>query len=221
LGDLLGSYAERVYVNEFAANRFSRFEPEQVRRLMSGDRDGSLNNALSVRAQETEYILYGFAHPGKNIAAAYGQVLLMRLAVRTMEGFAEARAAAHPLLLLAKAVTHGATAAMQDMRSLLETGEVELAKSIPVRLTYRDHLRLFLLLQGREEQTLARMLALIQYHTGRDPFAVPTYVIGEAEVSIRLWFLPGLVRLLNSAGLLDGAVEAGRYVMNKTAAYSY
>lgn len=221
LAGALDRMVERIYIHEYAIDRFTRFEPELLQGLMTGEMTDVLNRALSVDTQETEYIIYGFAHPGSNIAAAYSELFMFRLAIRTMEGFGEAKGAGHPLLVFAGAVSYGLSAAIRDLYQLLDLGQVELSKSVPVKLVYRDYLRLFLFLHGQEKDTLARMLALMQFNTGRDVAGLPTYSTGEASVSVRLWFIPGLIRLVNAFGILEGKMEGNRYVMKKTAAYSY
>ncbi|MNJ54192.1 hypothetical protein D3C77_496230 [compost metagenome] len=104
---------------------------------------------------------------------------------------------------------------------LCQKGSLQLSNFLKLDLTYRDHLRLFLLLHGGSEQRLSRMLGLIRFNTGINPDERPTYIKGEVTVALPLWFLPGVSKAIGDAGALNGRVEGSRYYAVKQAHYSY
>lgn len=221
--DGLMSLRDRLYRNEYAYTYFTSYDPRQLKSLLdSGDPGEEVVKSLSIANQELEYILYGFHNPVGNIAAAYGEIFTMRLAIRTMEGFVEFGKLGHPLLILASAILYGIQQAVQDMLLLVTKNEIPISLYLPaVKLTYADHLRLFMLAHGSREGMLKRMLALVHYNTGIDPAARGTYGETEVRLSTPLWFLPGLMKLLGHAGLWDGEIENGRYYAVKRSVFSY
>ncbi|WII36669.1 TadE/TadG family type IV pilus assembly protein [Paenibacillus thiaminolyticus] len=221
--DGLLSLRDRLYRNEYAYMYFTSYDPRQLKSLPdSGNPGEEVVKSLGIANQELEYILYGFHNPVGNIAAAYGEIFTMRLAIRTMEGFVEFGKLGHPLLILASAILYGIQQAMQDMLLLVTKNEIPISRYLPgVKLNYADHLRLFMLAHGSREGMLKRMLALIHYNTGIDPAARGTYGETEVRLSTPLWFLPGLMKLLGHAGLWDGEIENGRYYGVKRSVFSY
>ncbi|OPA77007.1 hypothetical protein BVG16_17445 [Paenibacillus selenitireducens] len=223
MAGMLEGVRDEFYRNEYAVNHFTRFEPAMLKSLFtSHDVDKQLSNALHVKNQELEYILYGFHLPGGNVSAAYGEIFSTRLAIRTMEGFVECSRMGHPLLILASAILYGIEHALQDMLELVNKGDLELSKYVPLRLTYKDHLRMFLMLHSRNEKMMSRMLALIQFNTGINPNEKLTYMEGDVRASIHVWFLPGVMRSLRDVQMISqGEFEGNRYYVTKKAAFSY
>ncbi|CAH8772785.1 TadE/TadG family type IV pilus assembly protein [Paenibacillus dendritiformis] len=221
--DGLLSLRDRLYRNEYAYMYFTSYDPRQLKSLLdSGNPGEEVVKSLGIVNQELEYILYGFHNPVGNIAAAYGEIFTMRLAIRTMEGFVEFGKLGHPLLILASAILYGIQQAVQDMLLLVTKNEIPISRYLPaVKLNYADHLRLFMLAHGSREGMLKRMLALIHYNTGIDPALRGTYGETEVRLSTPLWFLPGLMKLLGHAGLWDGEIENGRYYAVKCSVFSY
>lgn len=222
MSDMLAELRDEFYRNEYAVHQFRSFDPAKLKHLFASSQpDDALINTLGVNNQELEYILYGFHNPGGNLAAAYGEIFGMRLAIRTMEGLAENARMGHPLLVLAAALLYGIEHAIADLLELVNKGSLTLSKYVPIKLTYKDHMRMFLMLHTDNGKTMSRMLALIQFNTGANPAEKPTYVRGEVRTSIRLWFMPGMMRMLGYVGLLHGEVENNRYYATKKAAFSY
>lgn len=223
MAGMLDATGDRLLQNEYAADHFSHFDYTKVQALtlpgtpFDGAAAGDL---LSVENQELEYILYGFGHPGGNLAAAYGEIFAMRLAIRTMESLADPAVLAfgNPLVILAKALVHGITQALVDMTMLAEQGYVELSKTLKIKLTYKDHLRLFLFAHPGSDSRLSRMLAIIRLDTGINPDDHYTYLSADAGITMPVWFLPGVMRTLRIGG---GAWEAGAYTVDLQADYSY
>jgi len=230
MDDLYGGMAgmliglrDEFYRNEYAVNRFTRFEPEKLKELFtSNNLSNQLVDAMQVPSQELEYILYGFHHPGSNLAASYGEIFSVRLAIRTMEGLVECSKLGNPLLILAAAILYGVEHAVQDMLELVNKGDIELSKYVPVRLTYKDYLRMFLMLHSRNDAMMSRMLAVIQFNTNINPNVRATTVAGDVRASIRLWFLPGVMKTLRLTQVISqGEVEGSRYYVTKSATFTY
>ncbi|WP_059046572.1 pilus assembly protein [Paenibacillus rubinfantis] len=225
LAGLMGGMSDSVYQMEYVASYFHFVDVSALNGLLEGksqkDKLEAIRAQLAPERQEVEYILYGAHHPGGNIAAAFGEIFAMRLAIRTMEGFSKNAAKGNPLLIFASALLYGAQHAVQDMLALTREGKIQLSDYLKVDLTYRDHLRLFLLLHGRSERRLSRMLALIATNTGVDPAERATYAKGKVTVAMPLWFLPGVCKALGKAGVVKGNVEGSRYYAVKQADFSY
>jgi len=235
MGALLSQGGERLFTAQYAAQRFSSADPRMLDSLISGlsgpageprrqdgegvRQDSALTAMTSLENQEMEYILYGFSHPSGNLGAAYGELFAFRLAVRTMEGLIESRAAGHPLLVLAMAAVYGLREAIGDVRAILATGQAPISKYVPAELSYLDYLRLFYLLHGSEDSRLSRMIAIIELNTGTNLASVPTGATVEVQASMRLWFLTGAARLLGRGGPEHG--DGGRYEWSTRAGWSY
>ncbi|WP_223069066.1 hypothetical protein [Paenibacillus caui] len=223
LAQFMENAADGCFQAEYAADYFKEFDITQLEGLLKGNAAESAASAdqFAPENQELEYILYGFHNPAGNIAAAYGEIFAMRLAIRTMEGFIVNANKGHPLLILAAALLYGVEHAVQDLLTITKTGSVQLSKYLDVPLSYRDHLRIFLLIHGASERRLSRMLALIRLNTGIDPADKSTYVSGEARTGIHLLFLPGVAKAVNAAISRQGEVEGIGYYTVKRADDSY
>ncbi|TJY40924.1 hypothetical protein E5161_14505 [Cohnella pontilimi] len=212
----LSGLRDELYFSEYTVQRFSYFPPSELKRMLGGEQV-----PLSLQKQETEFILYGISNPTGNIAAAYGEILSIRLAIRTMEGLIECRSLGHPLVLLAAALVYGIRNAMLDMNRLLEHDSVPLSKYVQVNTAYTDYLRLFLLVHGGSPGHLARSVAVMEQASGISFAKAYTYVSGEGTASLRLWFFPGLLKVMGRAGRLGGTIKGNRYEAVYTADSSY
>lgn len=215
-GSLSGT-RDSLYYSEYAIGELSRFEPAQVRDALNGKADVS----MAINRMETEFVLYGLAEPSANSAAAYGEIFSFRLAIRTMEGLVESRGLGHPLLVLTAALVYGLTNALTDLSKLIETGSVTLSKYIKVNTYYSDYLRLFLLLHGGSGAQLSRMIAVIENELGIDFERAYTYASGEGTASLRLWFMPGLLKLFGKTMNIGGTIRGNRYEASYVADDSY
>ncbi|CQR53618.1 hypothetical protein [Paenibacillus riograndensis] len=224
MGNVLEGARDRLFQTEYSALYFPPFDISQLSGLASGsinDAAEKLADQLDPTAQELEYVLYGFYNPAGNIAAAYGEIFAVRLAIRTMEGFTERANLGNPLLVLASALLYGVEQAVQDMLLLCKNGEIPLSKYISAKLSYRDYLRLFLVLHGGGDVQLSRMLALIRLNTGSNPDEIFTYAAADIKMAMPLWFLPGVVKLLDYGGGLSGDVQGKLYYRTVQADFSY
>ncbi|XEC93843.1 hypothetical protein AB6A23_21200 [Paenibacillus tarimensis] len=221
MADVSAAIRDALYLNEYAVHRFSSYSPDSLKGLLSGDLNGGAASGFGVHEQEAEYILYGFHHPVSNVAAAYAEIFSVRLAIRTMEGLVECRTMAHPLVIFSAALVYGLEKAMEDIVLLVKQGQTPLSKYAAVQIAYKDYLRLFLLIHGSEETKMNRMMAVIEHATGYRLHRMAAAVTGEVDGSVKLWFLPGLMKGMSRTGLLKGRVVGNRYESKKTVAWSY
>ncbi|WP_190294724.1 hypothetical protein [Paenibacillus darwinianus] len=224
MADMMTEMRDELYVNEYAVHRFVPFDPIKLRQMVvesGGSAGPEAARAMAVPNQETEYIVYGQPDPTANLVGAFGELFTVRLAIRTMEGLIQSRAMGHPLVILSAAVLYGLEKAMEDMAALFSRGSTPLSKYADIEVPYADYLRLFLLLRANEPEKLSRIAALIEFGTGYGLLTVPAAVSGEMKASVRLWFLPGLMRTFGKAGILRGRVVGNRYETTRTASASY
>lgn len=176
--------------------------------------------------QEAEYLLYGFNSCDVNLSAAYGEMFLLFMGIRTAEALmdpaASAAGAVAPLVALLKAAAEGAARAVQDMHTLTGGGSVALFQKLGAfKVTYKDMLRVMFLLHPNQSSVLIRMQALLELNTGIDLTQTTTYVQGTASASVNVWFLPGVLRAIEKTGALNSDMEKGRFRFQQTAVYAY
>lgn len=222
MSGIMGGARDRLFQTEYSALYFQHFDVSKLATLAQGSEGtAELTDQLKPQAQELEYILYGSHNPAGNVAAAYAEIFVMRLSIRTMEGFIEKASLGNPLAVLAAALLYGIQQAIQDMLLLCEKDSIPLSKYFPAQLTYRDHLRLFMMLHGGGNVQLSRMLALIRLNTGINPDERSTYVSSNIKLGMRLWFLPGVVKLLDYSAGYSGEVQGSTYMRAVQADFSY
>ncbi|CAH1190212.1 hypothetical protein PAECIP111893_00231 [Paenibacillus plantiphilus] len=221
MADSMEGIRDSLYLNEYIIHRFASFPPQKLGAVMRNEGHEEFSNALSLNNQEVEYILYGFHSPAGNIAAAYGEIFAVRLAIRTMEGLIACRSLGHPLLVLAGALLYGLEQSIADMVLLSQKGSIPLSKYVDIELTYADYLRIFLLLHGSSDERMSRTIAVIEQNTGMTLSKTSTGITGELTASVNLWFLPGLMRSFTNFGILNGRVKGNRYETTKTIGWSY
>lgn len=223
---LLTQLGDEFYQNEYALSYFHYVDFNRFSHLAgSGENVGNaaqiLGDQLDVNNQEVEYILYGFHNPTGNLASAYGEIFAMRLAIRTMEGLVKNSSKGNPLIVLAAALLYGVEKAIADMLMLAQKGCVPLSDFLNFRMTYKGHLRLFLMLHSNNERKMSRMLALIRLNTDVNPAERQTYAKGEVRNGMRLWFLPGVMKMLGTASKEGESIKGSVYYVTKTAHFSY
>ena len=121
LASMLEQALDSLYYGEYTLLRYTSFQPEKLRTLLTGGDTKDLSQALSFHNQEAEYILYGFNDPIANLAAAYGELFAVRLAIRTMEGLIASRSLGHPLIILSAALIYGLEKTIEDMLSFTKS----------------------------------------------------------------------------------------------------
>lgn len=224
VADFMKSMSDSGFQGEYIINYYEYFDIGTLDELLkeSGmQKVDTLSDSFAPNKQEVEYILYGFHNPAGNIAAAYGEIFAMRLAIRTMEGLVKNVTKGNPMLVLAAALLYGVQHALKDMLDLANKGGIYLSDFLKIKLSYRDHIRIFLLMHGRSEQRLSRMLAVIRHNTGISPDERITYLKSEVTLSAPLWFLPGVAKAMGGIGAIKGRVEGSTYYVTKQADFSY
>ncbi|RUS45395.1 hypothetical protein [Cohnella sp. AR92] len=207
LSDAALGTRDRLYGSEYIIDRFVHSEPSEVKEFLEGS--GEL--PASPASQQVEYILYGFANPKSNLAAAYSEIFAARFSIRMVEGLIESSKYGHPLVVLAAATLYAVRATVQDMQNLLSKGTVEFSKYVAFSTTYADYMRLFLLLHGGSSKNWSRMTAVMEQESGLSFERLYTYMSGQGTASVSLWFFPGLVKVLGLSGQWGGTVNGNRY----------
>lgn len=225
------SMRNELYVNEFALTKFNfrtlGLEKDQSGNPMSSnERINPSNHALA--NQEVEYLLYGFSSCAANISSAYAEMFAFRMAIRTLDALLDPKKEllhiGSPLLVFLAAAAEGAHLAFQDMTKLVKGEAVELSEKITISalsLTYKDYLRIFMLMHSNNTKLMARMQALIELETGKDLMKAATYIQGNASSDVKLWFIPQIMKLLDGSGLLGCKVTGNRCQFTSTAAVAY
>jgi hypothetical protein len=225
------SMRNELYVNEFALTKFN-YRTYGLEKDPAGQ--PKLSNELvdpgshKLANQEVEYLLYGFSSCVANISSAYAEMFALRMAIRTVEALLDPKkellGIGSPLLVLLAAAAEGALEAFQDMNKLTKGEAVELSTKITtsaLSLTYKDYLRIFLLLHSNNTKLMARMQALIELDTGKDLVQETTYIQGNGASEVRLWFIPQIMKMLDGTGLLGCKVQGNRCQFSSTSAVAY
>lgn len=214
----LNDMRNELYINEYLLTHCSH---------ITGEHKGS--PAYDKRNIESEYVLYGSHALEKAIAELY----MTRFTLDTLGYLAFAQPPA-PVELISRSIYSlimGAMQASVDTYKLLVDGSntVNLIEMMPdnpmeklnLALTYKDHLRLFMLLHSDEQGKLKRLLEVIRQRNGVDVTKAFTLVNGRAQVSIRLWFLP-LTGLNNTKnGPFNTEIRNGRCYILKDVEFGY
>ncbi|NQX64670.1 hypothetical protein HQN90_00885 [Paenibacillus alba] len=225
------SLRDEMYVNEFALTKFNyRTYGQELDPNGNPKKSSELTDpgAHPLKNQEVEYLLYGFSSCGANISSAYAEMFSFRLAIRTVEALLDPKKellnVGSPLLVLLAAAAEGALLAFQDMSKLIKGEAVELSAKITtsvLRLTYKDYLRVFLMMHSNNTKLMARMQALIELNNSKDLVQETTYLQGYAISEVRLWFIPQLMKLLDGSGLLGCNVQGNHCRFSQTTAVAY
>jgi hypothetical protein len=227
---VLAEVRDEFYLDEYAVSKFN-YRTLGLEKDISGQvkasKELSQPEGHVLVNQELEYLLYGANSCLGNYSAAYAEMFVFRLAVGTAEALLEPHIQSlnvgSPLLVFLAAVAEGAVKAQMDMVKLVQGEPVPLTKKLGsvFSLTYKDYLRIFLLLHSRDKVLLSRMQALIELNTGIPLKQSATYLSGTATTSVKLWFLPGLMKVLGAADLYSCRVVGGRCVITNTGVMAY
>ncbi|MFD2114472.1 hypothetical protein ACFSTH_15665 [Paenibacillus yanchengensis] len=225
LENIVTNLQTRLYYGEYAALYFPSFAPEKLQSLIDLNNAQEQNNeslAITFSDQQLEYIIFGLDNPTGNVAAAYGEILAIRLMVRLMEGLVQYRSLTHPLLILSTALIYALEKTIEDMISLIKNGYTVMSKHLPIDVTYKDYLRLMLLAHPTaDEVLLARMIAVIEQTTSLELAKIDTGIITEANYAVQLWFLPAVSQLVSYFSNWSGKVTGSTYEATKTIGWSY
>lgn len=211
LGNLLVTARDELYFNEYILTRFSSH---------TFPTDGT--SGYKFENNQVEYILYGFESFGANYMAALGEIFALRFSINFVDALKKPRSKVFGPYFWVAALADAFVKTLDDMNKLVNDGKpLELipGKREP-RMTYKDHLRLFLFAHP-EGKTTERVMAVIEQDTEADLTKASTYVTAKAKSSVELWFLPRITEMLGEAGILDGNVEGKKFLIEKKINYSY
>jgi len=211
---------DHIFINEYAMQHFSYFPMGDLADELELKSIGP--ELLQFSEQQVEYIIYGQYEPLQNVLLASGEIFAFRFAIRTIEGIIANRYLTNPLLMISAAVLHGIKLAISDMLDLLHKGHTKLSHYAPIDVTYKNYLRLILLLHfGSKERRLSRMIAAIEQERGYPLLQVPTALTGRATATIQLWSAPGISHLLGSLVSNDHVMRGNKYEATQFIGLSY
>jgi hypothetical protein len=214
----LSDMRNELYLNEYLLTHCS---------FITSEPKGNSN--YDKRNMESEYVLFGSHALEKTIRELY----ITRFALDTL-GYMVFSKPPAPVELLSRTIYSlimGAMHASVDTYKLLSDSEntvciTEVAPDNPMEnlnftLSYKDHLRLFMLLHSDEQGKLERLMEVISQRDGIDTQNAFTLSAGNAIISIKLWFLPltGLNNIQN--GPFDTEIRDGRCYIIKNVEFGY
>ncbi|WP_372812776.1 hypothetical protein [Paenibacillus sp.] len=230
LENVLSTVRDEYYIDDYAVSKFSYrtlgMEKDSYGRIRTS-KELSMPEQHPLANQEVEYMIYGAASCAGNYSLAYAEMFAFRLAIGVAEALlapdANSLAAGSPLLVLLAAVAEGAVQAQQDMALLIQGDSVPVSKKLSsaIALSYKDYLRIFLLLHSKEAALLSRIQALVYVNTGVDLTQTATYLSGSASTAFSFWFMRGVTRLLGNNGFAACGADKARCSLSKTADLRY
>ncbi|WP_133579085.1 hypothetical protein [Aureibacillus halotolerans] len=221
LSNLLVSARDELYINEYIMTRFTSSEPYVI----------TNHESYLFENKEIEYMIYGHHIAGANYASMISNLFMLRFALRLIDAFTQksVRTGGHPIIVAILAISYALYWATEDLTALTSDSQRE-RNQVPlisddltkgINFNYTDYLRLFLLLTPDKQSKLDRIKTMLEDKTSSDLTERPTYIQGEAEVTVKLWFLPGVAKLLDTAGMLPGEVNGNELTIKKEAVFSY
>ncbi|MFD1017672.1 hypothetical protein [Thalassobacillus hwangdonensis] len=227
LGEMMTGVRNEAYVNEYIMTRFMSVQDPGELSSCNGAMY-KCPEAYLYENREVEYILYGIHEPAANYGAALTELFFTRLALNMASELSTnetVRAIPHPWAKFWVALAAALNQTIQDMEQLTKGNTVPLIdlKSMrrSIQTDYKFYLRLYLFLHP-EGDTLHRVQASLDKSASSvEMDQLPTYITGEVESSIDLWFLPGIADMLGRANVINGEVKDGRYMISKEVHYSY
>ncbi|WP_010273528.1 hypothetical protein [Paenibacillus senegalensis] len=229
LANVLTDFRDELYMNEYALTKFN-YRTIDKEKLANEQPAAALEPSKPLqhplKNQEAEYILYGLSSCALNHSAAYGEMFIVLMALRTVETMQKPDKAllnlGSPFLVLLASAAQGAVDAYSDMKKLIGGQKVPVIKKFKnLTVGYKDMLRIFYLLHSKDDKVLSRMQALIELNTNLDLTEHMTYMQSTASATIRLWFMPGAVKMMNGLGIVDCEPVGNRCQISKTAVMSY
>ena len=202
VGDVLINSRDKVYLNEYILTKFKSHDFKK-----KGAEGFALEN------NQVEYIMYGLESTGANYTAAMTELFAFRFAVNFLEAFTQSDVRAFGPYMWVAALAYALLHTIDDLIDIKKGNQIIFFGQFNFYTSYKDYLRIFLFLHP-EGNKMARMLALIEHDTGADLTKLPTYIRGEASASVKLWFLPGVTKMLGQTGVITGRVENNRYFID-------
>lgn len=204
---------DEMYINEYILTYFSY--------LTSGAK-GDITYPFT--RTEAEYICFGKKAMSRTVSELY----FTRFALDSAGYFAFTKGIPELTMRTIYSLGMGAIQASIDTVKMVALNEPVPVVSVQpdnplqnVTLTYKDHLRLFLLLHSDEKTKLDRIKELIKARSSIESGDMYTNSAGAATISIRLWFLPitGLKNM--EKGPFGSRVNNGRCYITKEVEFGY
>ena len=161
----------------------------------------------------------------------YGRALMeicgIRFGLNFISAFTqnEVKIIPHPIPKLLVATSWAFQKTVKDLEKLTKGEKVQLVdigKAKSLHTDYKFYLRLLLMMHpDKNDQRIHRIQAVVDDKASANLINAPTYATGKVEASVDLWFLPGIINMLGSTGVLEGNVKNGKYHMTKEIDYSY
>ncbi|MEK3887597.1 DUF5702 domain-containing protein [Bacillus sp. FSL K6-3431] len=209
VGDALIDSRDKIYVNEYILTKFK-----------SHDFNKKGVEGFALENNQVEYIMYGLESTGANYGAAMTELFAFRFAVNFLEAFTKQYVRSFGPWMWAAALVYALEETIVDLKNINDGKSIRFFEPMRFTTSYFDYLRIFLFMHP-EGNKMARTMALIENDTGADLTTLPTYISGEATTSVKLWFLPGVTKMLGKTGVITGKVENNRYFIDKKIDYSY
>ena len=181
---------------------------------------------------EVEYIIFGYDSQGANIVAAIGSIYAIRFIIDSVNYFFVDNPCPELISRIAFAIGHGAIRAAKDMVDMLvapignEDAGAEGCSICPsldslnLKLSYSDHLRLFLLMNsGTSKDALKNTMSttLVKEKKTKDLNELYTQIKADVEVEVNLIILP----MLGSDLLPNNYFRNGSYVIHESIVEGY
>lgn len=177
--------------------------------------------------EEVEYVIHGSYTPGNNYKALMMYTYFIRLGLNFAymmvdKEYAAIRAIPFGigyLILLVMAIFDS----FMDMACLKQGDRVPLWKGFDeLGWKYKDYLRFFLTTQTNYEEKINRLMSIIQVKDPRfDLYTKYTQIDADVKFSIKLWFLPQVMKMLSYSGAIGGSINGKRYVFERRTGLSY
>ena len=180
---------------------------------------------------EVEYIIFGHDSQGANILAAVASIYTIRFVIDSVNYFFVDNPCPELLSRIAYAVGHGAFTAATDMIDMIvapfdneDAGATGCPlcpslKNLNIRLSYSDHLRLFLLLNSgtSKEAIVNTMSTTLAQKKSKSLDELYTQLNATVEVKINLLILP----MIGSDLLPDKYFKDGSYIIRESIVEGY
>lgn len=215
IGDMLLNARDEVYINEYILLRYNSHDFEK-----SGSDANKFDN------NQVEYVIYGLNGHGLNYFAAIGEITMVRFGLNLAAGFMQKEAKVFGPYMWVYALAYAFMMTYEDMVNITDGKPVNLfhvkltKKNIMPKMDYKDHLRLFLLLHF-EGGKFERLMAVTDLETSSDLEQAPTYVSADATATVKLWFLPQIIEMLENTDAINGRVEGNEFYIEKKVNFSY
>ncbi|HEU5140385.1 MAG TPA: DUF5702 domain-containing protein [Bacillales bacterium] len=220
LGSFLEKSRNKIYVDEYILTYFTCSKPT-----------GRPEDYL-FRNREVEYILYGIPKSHANYQAALFELFAVRFALNFVESFTKPLVRAASSLpppfnieaILIAALSYSFENTFADLKRLqrgYSVSFISIGKYDLIDTFYNDYLRFFLFMNSGDKDRLRRIMAVIEHNSRENLTQTSTYIMAKARSSVKLWFIPGIEKLLGKAGVLNGEVRNNSYYITEEIYYSY